>query len=303
MIYTVTLNPAVDYYIGLDNFQEERLNQVKTAYTLPGGKGINVSKVLKNFSVESVCLGFVGGFTGEYIKKDLITNGIKEKFVEIKEPTRINIKMKTESSETEVAGKSPDISKIEFDRFFENLKDIKEGDMIVLSGSVPKSLNEDIYIQIIKFLPKDIKVIVDTRGETLKKVLKEGIFLVKPNKDEIQEFFGEIYETDEEIIKAGQKLRDMGSENVLISLGKDGSILITKDKVYRGNVPKGQLISSVGAGDSMVAGFLYGLEKNEPIETAYKYGIASGSSTAFSEGLTTYENMKNLLSQIKIKKM
>lgn len=303
MIYTVTLNPAVDYYIGLDNFQEERLNQVKTAYTLPGGKGINVSKVLKNFSVESVCLGFVGGFTGEYIKKDLITNGIKEKFVEIKEPTRINIKMKTESSETEVAGKSPDISKIEFDRFFENLKDIKEGDMIVLSGSVPKSLNEDIYIQIIKSLPKDIKVIVDTRGETLKKVLKEGIFLVKPNKDEIQEFFGEIYETDEEIIKAGQKLRDMGSENVLISLGKDGSILITKDKVYRGNVPKGQLISSVGAGDSMVAGFLYGLEKNEPIETAYKYGIASGSSTAFSEGLTTYKNMKNLLSQIKIKKM
>ena len=302
MIYTVTLNPAVDYYIGLDNFQEERLNQVKTAYTFPGGKGINVSKVLKNFSVESVCLGFVGGFTGEYIKKDLITNGIKEKFVEIKEPTRINIKMKTENSETEVAGKSPDISKIEFDRFFDNLKDIKEGDMIVLSGSVPKSLNEDIYIQIIKSLPKDIKVIVDTRGETLKKVLKEGIFLVKPNKDEIQEFFGEIYKTDEEIIKAGQKLRDMGSENVLISLGKDGSILITKDKVYRGNVPKGQLISSVGAGDSMVAGFLYGLEKNEPIETAYKYGIASGSSTAFSEGLTTYENMKNLLSQIKIKK-
>ena len=303
MIYTVTLNPAVDYYIGLDNFQEEKLNQVKTAYTLPGGKGINVSKVLKNFSVESVCLGFVGGFTGEYIKKDLITNGIKEKFVEIKEPTRINIKMKTENSETEVAGKSPDISKIEFERFFENLKDIKEGDMIVLSGSVPKSLNEDIYIQIIKFLPKDIKVIVDTRGETLRKVLKEGIFLVKPNKDEIQEFFGEIYETDEEIIKAGQKLRDMGSENVLISLGKDGSILITKDKVYRGNVPKGKLISSVGAGDSMVAGFLYGLEKNEQIETAYKYGIASGSSTAFSEGLTTYENMKNLLSQIKIEKM
>lgn len=303
MIYTVTLNPAVDYYIGLDNFQEERLNQVKTAYTLPGGKGINVSKVLKSFSVESVCLGFVGGFTGEYIKKDLITNGIKEKFVEIKEPTRINIKMKTENNETEVAGKSPDISKIEIDRFFENLKGIKEGDMIVLSGSVPKSLDEDIYIQIIKSLPKDIKVIVDTRGETLKKVLKEGIFLVKPNKDEIQEFFGEIYETDEEIIKAGQKLRDMGSENVLISLGKDGSILITKDKVYRGNVPKGQLISSVGAGDSMVAGFLYGLEKNEPIETAYKYGIASGSSTAFSEGLTTYENMKNLLSQIKIEKM
>ena len=262
MIYTVTLNPAVDYYIGLDNFQEERLNQVKTAYTLPGGKGINVSKVLKNFSVESVCLGFVGGFTGEYIKKDLITNGIKEKFVEIKEPTRINIKMKTENSETEVAGKSPDISKIEFDRFFDNLKDIKDGDMIVLSGSVPKSLNEDIYIQIIKSLPKDIKVIVDTRGETLRKVLKEGIFLVKPNKDEIQEFFGEIYETDEEIIRAGQKLRDMGSENVLISLGKDGSILITKDKVYRGNVPKGKLISSVGAGDSMVAGFLYGLEKN-----------------------------------------
>lgn len=303
MIYTVTLNPAVDYYVGLDSFEEEKLNQVKTAYTFPGGKGINVSKVLKNLSINSICLGFVGGFTGEYIKKDLKTNGIQEKFIEIEDSTRINIKMKTLNKETEIAGKSPNIKMIEIDRFFENLKNIKEGDMIVLSGSIPKSLDEDIYVQIIKSLPKNVKVVVDTRGETLKKVLKEGIFLIKPNKDEIEEFFGKTYQTDEELIQAGQKLREFGSENVLISLGKDGSILITKDKIYRGNVPKGELISSVGAGDSMVAGFLYGLEIGSQIEEAYRFGIASGSSTAFSEGLTNFDNTKKLLNEITIKEI
>lgn len=301
MIYTVTLNPAVDYYLSMDKFIEGELNSLKDAYTLPGGKGINVSKVLKNFGVESITLGFIGGFTGEYIRKNIEEYGIQQDFVKIKEDTRINIKMKTNEKESEISGKAPNISKEEYKIFLEKIKNIKSGDILVLSGSIPKSLPKDVYVEIIRELPSGVKVIVDTRGDSLKDVLKEGVFLVKPNNHELEEFFGEKYFTDEEIIEAGKKLMKLGSENVLISLGKDGSILITKNGVYRGNVPKGKLISSVGAGDSMVAGVLYGINKGEKIEDVYKYGIASGSSTAFSEGLTTFENMKKLLNEIEIK--
>ncbi|MCI6153247.1 MAG: 1-phosphofructokinase [Fusobacterium perfoetens] len=301
MIYTVTLNPAVDYYLSMDKFIEGELNSLKDAYTLPGGKGINVSKVLKNFGVESITLGFIGGFTGEYIRKNIEEYGIQQDFVKIKEDTRINIKMKTNEKESEISGKAPNISKEEYKIFLEKIKNIKSGDILVLSGSIPKSLPKDVYVEIIRELPSGVKVIVDTRGDSLKDVLKEGVFLVKPNNHELEEFFGEKYFTDEEIIEAGKKLMKLGSENVLISLGKDGSILITKNGVYRGNVPKGKLISSVGAGDSMVAGVLYGINRGEKIEDVYKYGIASGSSTAFSEGLTTFENMKKLLNEIEIK--
>lgn len=303
MIYTVTLNPAVDYYIGLEEFQEGGLNQAKTAYTLPGGKGINVSKVLKNFGEKSVALGFVGGFTGDYIKNDLKSEGIEENFVNIKDMTRINLKIKTLSDESEVAGKSPNINDEEYKEFLSKTKDIKSGDILVLSGSIPSSLPKNIYEQIISELPQGVKIILDTRGETLREVLREGIFLVKPNNHELEDFFGENYSTDEEIIEAGKKLMKLGSENVLISLGKDGSILITKDGVYRGNVPKGELVSSVGAGDSMVAGIIYGLSTGKTMEETYRYGIASGSSTAFSQGLTDFESMKKLLNEIEIKKI
>ncbi|WP_300331901.1 1-phosphofructokinase [Fusobacterium sp.] len=303
MIYTVTLNPAVDYYIGLEEFQEGELNQAKTAYTLPGGKGINVSKVLKNFGEKSVALGFVGGFTGDYIKNDLKSEGIEENFVNIKDMTRINLKIKTLSDESEVAGKSPNISDEEYKEFLSKIKDIKSEDILVLSGSIPSSLPKNIYEQIISELPQGVKIILDTRGETLREVLREGIFLVKPNNYELEDFFGEKYSTDEEIIEAGKKLMKLGSENVLISLGKDGSILITKDGVYRGNVPNGELVSSVGAGDSMVAGIIYGLSTGKTMEETYRYGIASGSSTAFSQGLTDFESMKKLLNEIEIKKI
>ncbi|WP_304206049.1 1-phosphofructokinase [Fusobacterium perfoetens] len=303
MIYTVTLNPAVDYYLSMDKFIEGELNSLKDAYTLPGGKGINVSKVLKNFGVESVTLGFVGGFTGEYIRKNIEEYGIQQDLVQIKEDTRINIKMKTNEKESEISGKAPDILKEEYKIFLEKIKNIKSEDILVLSGSIPKSLPRNVYVEIIKQLPNGVKVFVDTRGDSLRDVLKEGVFLVKPNNHELEEFFGERYSTDDEIIEAGKKLMELGSENVLISLGKNGSILITKNGIYRGNVPKGKLISSVGAGDSMVAGILYGVVKGEEIEEAYKYGISSGSSTAFSEGLTTFENMEKLLKEIQIKKL
>jgi len=303
MIYTVTLNPAIDYYIEMENFIQGDLNHLKNGYTLPGGKGINVSKVLKNFKVPSTALGFVGGFTGTYIKKNVLEYGIDEKFINIQESTRINIKMKTKDKESEIAGVSPNISKIEYEKFLKTIKLVRENDVLVLSGSVPSSLNKDIYKKIIDILPENVQVILDTRGEPLHLAMCKKVFLVKPNKDEIEEFFQEKYNTEEELIEAGKKLRAQGAENVIISLGKNGSILISQEGVFRGNVPAGSLISSVGAGDSMVSGFLYGLHLNKSIVETYKYAIASGSSTAFSKGLTTFENMNNLLNDIKVTKI
>jgi 1-phosphofructokinase len=302
MIYTLTLNPAIDYYMSMENFQLGSLNSLEEGYTLPGGKGINVSKVLKNFSVESKALGFVGGFTGDYIKKHLNEYEIKNDFIELQENTRINIKLKTKDSETEIAGKSPTISKENIEELLKKFEEIKKDDVVILSGSVPNSISKSIYADIIKLLPKDCKVILDTRGLPFVEGLKEGVFLTKPNNHELEEFFNRKLNNIEEIIQAGKDLQALGSKNVLISLGKNGSILITEKEVYIGNAPQGKLISSVGAGDSMVAGVVYGIAKEMTLEDSYKYGIASGSSTAFSEGLTTFEGMNSLLNKIEIKK-
>ena len=302
MIYTLTLNPAIDYYMSMGNFQLGSLNSLEEGYTLPGGKGINVSKVLKNFSVESKALGFVGGFTGDYIKKHLNEYEIESDFIELQENTRINIKLKTKDFETEIAGKSPNISQEDVQELLKKFEKIGKDDVIILSGSVPNSISKSIYADIIKLLPKDCKVILDTRGLHFVEGLKEGVFLTKPNNHELEEFFNRKLNNIEEIIQAGKDLQALGSKNVLISLGKDGSILITEKEVYIGNAPQGKLISSVGAGDSMVAGVVYGIAKGMTLEDSYKYGIASGSSTAFSEGLTTFEGMNSLLNKIEIKK-
>ncbi|MGL5055930.1 MAG: 1-phosphofructokinase [Fusobacteriaceae bacterium] len=301
MIYTVTLNPAVDYYLSFKEFNEGKLNSAQKAYCLSGGKGINVSKVLKNFKTTNEALGFLGGFTGEFIKTDLKENGIKFNFVELLEPTRINVKINNNGLETEIAGVSPEISAIEAALFLESFKAIRSGDILVLSGSVPKSLKASIYGDIISNLPDGVKVVLDTRGEAFGIALEKGVFLIKPNQHEIEEYFNKEFKTQDELLLAGKELQKLGAENVLISLGGAGSVLITKDSIYFGGVPKGKLISSVGAGDSMVAGFIYGVSKGKTLVEAYKYGIASGSGTAFSEGLVTLETMENLYSEIEIR--
>ncbi|MDU1910441.1 1-phosphofructokinase [Fusobacterium sp.] len=303
MIYTVTLNPAIDYYIVMDKFIEGELNSLKDGYTLAGGKGINVSKVLKNFRRENIALGFVGGFTGDYIKNSLKAYGVEGNFVELTENTRINIKMKTEEKESEISGKSPVITAENEKELLNSMKKVKDGDVLVLSGSVPKTMGNEIYKDIIKGVPAGVKVILDTRDEPFKYSLEAGVYLTKPNRNELSEIFDKDLKTIEEIMEAGEKLRSMGSENVIVSMGKDGSMLITESGIYLGNAPIGKLVSSVGAGDSMVAGIIYGITGGYSIEDSYKYGIASGSATAFSEGLTTLETMENLLKDIKIKKI
>ncbi|ADK31111.1 1-phosphofructokinase [Brachyspira pilosicoli] len=304
MIYTLTLNPAVDYYIDMESFEEGDLNKVNNAYTLAGGKGINVSKVLKNFNIESIALGFCGGFTGDYIKKDIKECGIKENFIYLEEATRINIKLKTSKSESEIAGKSPNISKEKVHELLNYIKNnIKENDILVLSGSVPNSIESSIYKDIISNANKNIKVILDARDEAFKIGLREKVFLTKPNKKELGEYFNKKIESTNDIIKYARELIKDGSKNVIVSLGKDGSVLVTENEVYIGNAPKGKLISSVGAGDSMVAGIVYGLSNNLSIVDSYKYAIASGSSTACSEMLTTFENMNKFLEKVEIKKI
>lgn len=302
-IYTVTLNPAIDHYISFreeNKFCEGKLNKVTNSYSLAGGKGINVSKVLNNYTVASTALGFVGGFTGDFIKNNLIKEKVNFDFTTLEEETRINIKMNNFGIETEIAGKSPFISETLFKDFLNKFSNLKEGDILVLSGSVPDSLNKTIYANIVENLPKGVKVILDTRDKPFEEALKKGVFLVKPNKKELEEFFKREILTDNDLLKAGKELQKLGAKNVLISLGGDGSLLITENNILRGKAPKGNVISTVGAGDSMVAGIIYGLSQGNSLEDSLKYGIASGSSTAFSKGVTTLESMKNLLPNIEI---
>ena len=305
MIYTVTLNPAVDYYMDMNKLEEGELNKVNNSYTLAGGKGINVSKVLKNFGIESMALGFCGGFTGEYIRADLNKYGIKDNFILLEEDTRINVKIKTEKKETEIMGKSPKILKQNIDALLSIIDSIEDNDILVLSGSVPSSVKEDIYKDIIdKTKSKNnVRVIVDSRDNAFKIAVKEKVFLTKPNKKELSEYFGKDIRSVYDLIVYAQKLVTDGSENVIVSLGKEGSIIVNKDEAYIGNAPDGELVSSVGAGDAMVAGIVYGISQNLSIIDAYKYAVASGTATAFSEGLTTFENMNNLLDKVEVKKI
>ncbi|AUJ49734.1 1-phosphofructokinase [Brachyspira hyodysenteriae] len=305
MIYTLTLNLAVDYYIDMNKFEEGELNKVNNSYTLAGGKGINVSKVLKNFGIESIALGFCGGFTGEYIKTDLNKYGIKDNFISLAQNTRINVKIKTEKKETEIMGKSPKILPENIDELLSIIDNIQDNDILVLSGSVPSSVKEDIYKDIIQKTKSknNVKIILDSRENAFKIAVKENVFLTKPNRKELSEYFGRDIRTVYDIITYAKQLVEDGSENVIVSLGKDGSALVNKDGSYIGNAPDGKLISSVGAGDAMVAGIVYGISKNLSILDSYKYAIASGTATAFNEGLTTFEDMNNLLDKVEIKEI
>ena len=302
MVYTITLNPALDYNISLEEFALGKLNLSDKAYFLGGGKGINVSKVLKNLGIPSKALGFLGGFTGEFIKNELKERGIEEEFVEVEGNTRVNLKIKNKEIETEIAGLSPKITDTNLAKLFDKLHKIEKGDILVLSGSVPKSLGTDIYKKIIKSIPAETKVILDTRGEAFEQSLEAGPYLVKPNIHELEEFCGRTFENHDEIIKGAREIMKMGAENVIVSMGGQGSMLVTKEDVYIGNVPKGILRNSVGAGDSMVGGIVAKLYENRGLVEAYQFGIGSGSATAFSYDLCTLDEINLLLKEIEVSK-
>lgn len=298
MIYTVTFNPSLDYIIQVDNFTVGAINKTYFEKILPGGKGINVSIVLSNLGHESIALGFMAGFTGNEIEKRLKDYGCGTDFIQISEGlSRINVKMKA-NEETEINGQGPLISKDELETLYAKLDQIKAEDLLVISGSIPSSLPDNMYELIMQRLSnKKVKIIVDATRNLMKKVLPYHPFLIKPNNYELGEIFDVELKTRESVIPYARKLQEMGAVNVLVSMAGEGAVLIDENgKVYQRQAPKGQVINSVGAGDSMVAGFIAGyLESNGDYEKAFLKGIAAGSASAFSENLASKEEVNELL--------
>lgn len=300
MIYTVTFNPSLDYLVRVNDFKLGVVNRSTSEAITAGGKGINVSMVLKNLGVDSVALGFVAGFTGNEIERKIKAHGCTTNFIHIEEGlSRINIKLKS-GEETEINGQGPHILHHDRHELFEQLNQLDNGDILVLAGSIPNTLPEDTYQEIIKMLiGKDIKVVVDATKDLMLKVLRYHPFLIKPNKHELGEMFGVDLTTQAEVIQYAKKLQQLGARNVLISMAAEGAILICEDeKVYQRPAPKGKVVNSVGAGDSMVAGFITGYLRGNDFEEAFKMGIATGSASAFSEKLATKEEVAQLLQTI-----
>ena len=296
MVYTVTFNPAIDYVVHTGEMKLGATNRSEREEMYFGGKGINVSIVLRELGIASKALGFTAGFTGEAIEKGLADMGIDTDFVRLKNGnSRINVKIKA-AEETELNGQGPDIDDKAIKALFEKLDTLSDGDTLILAGSIPSSLPSDIYEQILAKLSKNmIKVVVDATKDLLLNVLKYKPFLVKPNNHELGELFGVELKSDADIEKYARKLQEMGAVNVLISMAGDGAMLIDEHgTMHRCGVCKGKVKNSVGAGDSMVAGFTAGSLKGD-YEYALKLGTAAGGATAFSDGLATKEKIAELL--------
>ena len=290
MIYTVTFNPAIDYIVRMDKPLDPGMtNRSASEDCFFGGKGINVSTVLKNLGIENTALGFAAGFTGKAIVDSLIEKGIEEDFIMLNEGiSRINVKIKSDE-ETEINAQGPNISDEAYEELLNKLDKLQKDDVLILAGSIPSSLPDDVYEIILERLyDKGVTFVVDATKDLLMNVLRFKPFLIKPNNHELGEMFGTVLETDDEIEEYAKKLQEMGARNVLISMAGDGAMLITEDgQRFRVGVPKGTVKNSVGAGDSMVAGFVAGYMKTRDYQVALNMGTAAGSATAFSDDLAT----------------
>ena len=303
MIYTVTINPSIDYIVQLPELHLGLVNRMAYDNKLPGGKGINVSRILRELGHDSVAWGFMGGFTGRFITDALEKDGLKTDFTPIAADTRINVKIKAEE-ETEINGKGPAVTPAEIATFKEKFAHLTADDVVIFAGSLVPNLDDDFYFELIKIIQeKGAQFVIDTTGESLRKALQEKPLVVKPNNHELAELFGVEFSGIDDIIKYAQKLREMGAQYVMISMAGDGGLLVTADGVYRSLAPQGTVVNSVGAGDSMLAGFTgtYA-DTHDPVE-AFRYGLASGSATAFSEDLATRAKIDEILPQIKITKI
>lgn len=299
MIYTITTNPAIDYILRFDKFEDGATIRASEDEKYPGGKGIMASKILKNLGENSTNLGFAGGFIGEYIAGAIKDLGLCEKFVRIKENSRINVKLKYDK-ETEINAKGPKISKEEVEEFFDSLKEVKEEDIIVISGSLPYSLDEDFYKKVIE--ETKAKFTIDIADKKLLDYLALKPLLVKPNEEEL----GKIFETEineDNLVKYAKKLNELGALNVIVSLGAKGSIFVDDNKVYRAKPVDGTLVNSVGAGDSMVGGFVYACVNNYDKIDAFKLAAACGSATAFSPDIADKDMINEVLSKVEVEEI
>ena len=300
MIYTVTFNPALDYVIGVDHFVPGQINRTKEETMVCGGKGINVSTLLANLGYESTALGFVASFTGEEIVRRCQKAGFHSDFIRVKEGmSRINVKMKSDE-ETEINGMGPRITEKKVALLFDQLDELKAGDVLVLSGSIPSSIGNGIYKEIMERLSgRGIQIVVDAEKHLLMEVLPLHPFLIKPNNHELEAMLDRTLTTREELLEGAKELQARGARNVLVSMAGDGALLLTENgEIYKEGVCRGTVINSVGAGDSMVAGFLAGYLKTGDYGYALKLGTASGGATAFSYGIGSREKIMELFTQL-----
>lgn len=296
MIYTITFNPSLDYIVTVENFSQGIVNRTTKELIFPGGKGLNVSMVLSNLGYENTALGFIAGFVGEEIEKRLQMKGICCDFINVSDGiSRINVKLRSDE-ETEVNGQGPRISDDDIHKLYEKLNVLKANDILVLAGSIPKGMLSTIYMDIMDYIKeKKVLVIVDATKELLRNVLKYRPFLIKPNNDELGELFDTKISQKEDVVIYAKKLQELGARNVLVSMAKDGAVLVTEDGiVMMAEAPQGKVRNSVGAGDSMVAGFIAGYIEKKDYREAFIMGVCTGSASAFSDELATKEQVEFL---------
>ncbi len=297
MIYTVTFNPSLDYIVNVPGFTCGRVNRTREEKIFPGGKGINVSMVLKNLGYENTALGFYAGFTGNELKRLVEEKGICADFIPVAEGmSRINVKIRGDE-ESEINGQGPAILDDDIEKLYEKLERLRDGDILVMAGSIPDVMPQTIYMDIMKYLAdRNLKIVVDATKDLLVNVLQYHPFLIKPNNHELGEIFGVTFKERSEVIPYAKKLQKMGAKNVLISMAGDGAVLVAEDgNVYESEAPKGKVVNSVGAGDSMVAGFLAGYLQSGSYQDAFHMGVCTGSASAFSEELATKAEVEQLL--------
>lgn len=300
MICTVTFNPSLDYIVSVENFQLGLTNRTSSELILPGGKGINVSTVLKNLGIENTALGFTAGFTGDEIVRRLEEMGVDSDFIRIPEGiSRINMKLKSIDG-TEINGMGPEISPDKIEELMQRLDKLSEGDVLFLAGSIPSSMPDDMYERIMARIDgKGVMTVVDATKDLLVNVLKYHPFLIKPNNHELGDIFDVTLKTRSEVASYGRKLQEMGARNVLISMAGEGAVLVAEDgQVFDEPAPKGKLINGVGAGDSMVAGFMAGWMEKQEYEYAFHMGVSAGSASAFSENLATKDEILAVYRQV-----
>ena len=301
MIYTVTFNPSLDYIMSVPSFREGATNRAVKEQIFPGGKGVNVSMILSNLGVENTALGFVAGFTGEELVRKLNALHIKTDFISLTEGfTRINTKVKADV-ETEINAAGPTITLDALQALFAKLDALEKGDILFLSGSIPASLSDDIYEQIMaRLAEKEVRIVVDATKKLLMNVLKFKPFLIKPNHHELGELFGVEIAHKEDAIAYAKKLQEQGARNVLVSMAGDGAVLVTEDGAeFASDAPKGEVVSSVGAGDALLAGFVAEWLRTNDYEKAFRMGIAAGSATAFSAHMASGTKMKELYEELR----
>ena len=300
MIYTVTLNPALDYVVHVENFRPGEVNRTTRESIFCGGKGINVSALLANLGYESTALGFIAGFTGDEIERGVKRMGFSSDFIRVRKGmSRINVKLKS-MEESEINGMGPEIQPEDREALLKKLDGLNDGDVLVLSGSIPAAVGTDIYQRIMERLSgRGVKIVVDAERELLRTVLPLKPFLIKPNNHELGQLFGLELKNEDEIIEYARRLKAEGAVNVLVSMAKDGAVLIDEyGEVHRQGVCRGTVRNSVGAGDSMVAGFLAGYLETGDYSHALRLGTASGGATAFSDGIGTREQIMELLKKL-----